>query len=165
MRIVSRGETANQTAKQSEQQANAARNERRIGNLFLYACSVSLAFGHRFERHETEQRNGDFCHHQYRRYRTKLVVHREIVVKQLGKRHKVISPREHHRECRSCQQSPFVRTFHHIKRQYEKKAYHSTHIYRTGRKRLIAPVHRRRLAERACRIARNTLFRQCLIKV
>ena len=64
----------------------------------------------------------------------------------------MVSPRQEYREERGRQKSPLVGTFYYEQTQQEQQTHYGAQIDRTGCERLVAPVHRGRLAEAECRL-------------
>ena len=95
---------------------------------------------HLVQRKHSQQRYGKLGYHKDARHGAELVVHREVVDKQVGEPHEIVSPREQHRKNGNSQKCPFHRSFHHNAPQHEERENQRTHIHRAVGHRLIAEV-------------------------
>ena len=107
---------------------------------FTIPLLAMLALKQLFQSQHSQQGDGKLSHHQYRSHRTELGIHRYIIDEEISKRHEVTTPRQQNREDGSHQQRPLQRSFDDEQAQHKQHQHESTHIHRTSRHGLVAPV-------------------------
>ena len=94
---------------------------------------------------EAQHRQGELQYHQGHRYRPELVVERHVVEPELGEAHEMVAEGESDTDYRRDQQPPFFLALVHAQSEHEEEDGDGSHVHRSGRERLRAPVERQGL--------------------
>ena len=137
-----------------EEQSHTTRQGKRNRNVMhtrqmvLPATQTIRVLNHLLQCQHGKHRNSKLRNNQYARHRTELVVHRNVVQKEVCQPHKILAPRQHNAQRRSSQQAPPHRTLHHKEAQPEEHQHESTDINRAARAGLLTPILRKGTVKR-----------------
>ena len=134
-------EVEERSRQQGEEQAESSRQPEGCIHIFYLLCQQLRLIDDLLQGEHRQQRYGELCHDEYRRYRAELGIQRHMVDEEVGQAHEVFTPRQQDAQHRSSQKSPFHRAFYDEEPENEEKHNDSTYIDGTRGARLVTPVH------------------------